>query len=162
MISDRSVSDEGPPGDGVTAAAPFQPVGRQLVFTAKALRDAFEDMLRRSDASLGTWIVLNALSEEGILSQKVLASHVHVEGATITHHVDRLEQKGLVRRVIDPSDRRVRRIEPTAEGERLHKRLLAEAREFEQVVFAGVSEAEQVELRRLLDRIASNLLLLEG
>jgi MarR family transcriptional regulator for hemolysin len=119
-------------------------------------------MLRHSGASLGTWVVLNALSEEGILSQKVLASHVHVEGATITHHVDRLEQKGLVRRVVDPADRRVRRIEPTPEGRRLHARLTAEAREFERVVFAGVSEAEQAELRRLLDRIASNLLLLEG
>jgi MarR family transcriptional regulator for hemolysin len=162
MISDRTVSDAEPSGDGAAIAAPFEPVGRQLVFTAKALRDAFEDMLRRAGGSLGTWIVLNALSEEGILSQKVLASHVHVEGATITHHVDRLEQKGLVRRVVDPSDRRVRRIEPTAAGRRLHRRLLAEAREFERVVFAGVSEAEQTELRRVLGQIESNLLLLEG
>jgi DNA-binding MarR family transcriptional regulator len=119
-------------------------------------------MLRRSGASLGTWIVLNALSEEGFVSQKALASHVHVEGATITHHIDRLEQLGLVRRVVDATDRRARRIEATTEGKRLHEKLVAGAREFERVVFAGVSEAEQDELRRVLDRLASNLLLLEG
>jgi MarR family transcriptional regulator, transcriptional regulator for hemolysin len=162
MISDRNVSDQSLPLDDAAAALPFQPVGRHLVFTAKALRDAFEDMLGRSGASLGTWIVLNALNEEGVISQKALASHVHVEGATITHHIDRLEQKGLVRRVIDPADRRVRHIEPTPEGVRLHEKLLAGAQEFERTVFAGVSEAEQTEFRRVLERIDSNVLLLEG
>ena len=159
MINDQTVSDGQPRGDDLAAGQ--HPVGRQLVFTAKALRDAFEDMLRRSGASLGTWVVLNALNEQGVISQTALASHVHVEGATITHHVDRLEQQGLVRRVVDPGDRRVRRIEPTAEGVRLHETLLAEARQFERTVFAGVSEPEREGLRRVLDRIDSNLLLLE-
>ncbi len=151
MVDDRRIS-----GDEV-AAAPLQSVGRHLVFTAKALRVAFEDMLRRSGASLGTWIVLSALSEEGVVSQKVLAGHVHVEGATITHHLDRLERQGLVRRLVDPDDRRVRRIEPTPEGVRLHERLRAEAQAFERAVLAGLSESDRAKLHRLLDRVASNL-----
>jgi DNA-binding MarR family transcriptional regulator len=151
MIIDLSTS-----GDEA-AAAPLQPVGRHLVFTAKALRVAFEDLLKRSGASLGTWIVLSALSEEGIVSQKVLASHVHVEGATITHHLDRLERLGLVRRVVDPDDRRVRRIEATPEGVRLHEKLLADAQAFERAVLAGLSAADRRRLHRLLDRIAANL-----
>ena len=163
MISDQSVSDGDTGGDEVVAAAPaFQPVGRHLVFTAKAIREAFEDMLRSSGASLGTWAVLSALSEQGVVSQKDLATHAHLEGATITHHIDRLEKQGLVRRVIDSGDRRVRRIEPTPEGIRVHEQLIAAAREFERTVFAGVSDAEREQLRRVLDRIGSNLLLLEG
>jgi MarR family transcriptional regulator for hemolysin len=162
MISDQSVSDGDPAGDGVAAAVPFHPVGRHLVFTAKALRDAFEDMLRLAGASLGTWIVLNAVSEQGVVSQKALASHVHVEGATITHHIDRLERQGLVRRLVDPTDRRVRRIELTPTGVSLHEKLLTAAQEFERTVFVGVSEAERERLRKVLDRIDSNLLLLEG
>ena len=162
MISDQSVSDGDPPGDGVAAAVPFHPVGRHLVFTAKALRDAFEDMLRLAGASLGTWIVLNAVSEQGVVSQKALASHVHVEGATITHHIDRLERQGLVRRLVDPTDRRVRRIELTPAGVSLHEQLMTAAQEFERTVFAGIGEAERERLRKVLDRIDSNLLLLEG
>jgi DNA-binding MarR family transcriptional regulator len=143
--------------DGLSKSAAFQPLGRQLVFTAKAVREAFEQTLARNNASLGTWIVLNALSEQGSVSQSLVASHAHVEGATITHHVDRLEVLGLVRRQIDPADRRVRRIETTPEGKRLHKRLLAEMRKFEAKLFDGLSEDDRVELRRLLDRIGANL-----
>jgi len=162
MISDQSVSDGDPPGDGVASAVPFHPVGRHLVFTAKAIRDAFEDMLRASGASLGVWVVLNALSEQDVVSQKDLATHAHLDGATITHHIDRLEQRGLVRRAMDPADRRVRRIEATPEGVLLHEQLVAAAQEFERTVFAGVTEPERERLRKVLDRIDSNLLLLEG
>ncbi len=114
-------------------------------------------MLVEAGGSLGTWIVLSAVSDEGIVSQSVLASHAHVEGATITHHVDRLEKLGLVRRQSDPADRRVRRIELTPEGERLHSMLVEAARKFEAAVLAGVPRSQQQELRRTLDAIESNL-----
>jgi DNA-binding MarR family transcriptional regulator len=114
-------------------------------------------MLVEAGGSLGTWVVLSAVSDEGIVSQSVLASRAHVEGATITHHVDRLEKLGLVRRVSDPADRRVRRIELTPEGERLHSTLLDAARKFEAAVLSGVSQSRQEEVRRLLDAIDSNL-----
>jgi MarR family transcriptional regulator, transcriptional regulator for hemolysin len=133
------------------------PLGRQLVFTAKAVREAFEDALEAAGGSLGTWVVLSALSDEGVISQSALASHVHLEGATITHHIDRLEQQGLVRRHVDPADRRVRRLELTPEGERLHASLLASMRQFERRLLAGVSDAERAQLRETLGRIGDNL-----
>jgi MarR family transcriptional regulator for hemolysin len=127
------------------------------VFTAKAVREAFEETLHKAGGSLGTWVVLSALSDEGIISQSALGSHVHLEGATITHHVDHLEQLGLVRRQADPKDRRVRNLELTPEGERLHKSLLAAMREFERSLLDGLSERELAGLRKTLDRISANL-----
>jgi MarR family transcriptional regulator for hemolysin len=137
--------------------ARLDPLGRKLVLTAKAVREAFEETLEAEGGSLGTWIVLSALSYEGIVSQTVLASHVHVEGATITHHVDRLEQLGLVRRIADPADRRVRRVELTPAGARLHTRLFAAAKRFEAAATAGLSKRELDGLRSALDRVASNV-----
>ena len=64
MVSNRTVTHPQTTGDGAAAGA-FQPLGRQLVFTAKALRAAFEEMLKRSGGSLGPWIVLLAPSGEG-------------------------------------------------------------------------------------------------
>src|SRR5207237_932255 len=113
--------------------------------------------LEAAGGSVGAWIVLNGLSDEGLVSQTVLASHAHVEGATITHHIDRLEALGLVRRRPDPADRRVRRVELTPAGIRLHRRLLTAAREFEAAMTAGLSTRQQAELRRTLDSIAANL-----
>jgi MarR family transcriptional regulator for hemolysin len=134
-----------------------EPLGRKLVFTAKALRVAFEETLTAAGASLGTWVVLSALSDEGVLSQTKLAEHIHVDGATITHHVDRMEALGLVRRQLDPTDRRVRRLELTPAGEELHRRLLSAAKELEAFALAGLGERQQAELRRTLDQIRSNL-----
>ena len=135
----------------------LEPVGRQLVFTAKAMREAFEDALAAAGGSLASWVVLSALSDVGIVSQAALASHVHLEGATITHHVDRLEAAGLVRRQLDPGDRRVRRLELTEAGAELHGRMLAAAIGLQSVVMAGLDHDDKAALARCLGVIQSNL-----
>jgi MarR family transcriptional regulator for hemolysin len=136
---------------------PVEPLGRQLVFTAKAMREAFEATLTAAGGSLGTWVVLSALSEIGPMSQAALAAHVRLEGATITHHVDRLEASGLVSRLLDPADRRVRRLELTAAGEALHARLLAAVIDLQARVLAGLSHRDRATIARALDRIQANL-----
>jgi MarR family transcriptional regulator, transcriptional regulator for hemolysin len=139
------------------AAPSVEPLGRQLVFTAKAMREAFEDALTAAGGSLGSWIVLSALSDVGCMNQAALATHVHLEGATITHHVDRLEAAGLVRRQLDPNDRRVRRLELTHAGTELHTRLLAAVIELQQHVLAGLDGSERAALQKTLDTIQANL-----
>lgn len=111
----------------------------------------------RAGGSLGTWIVLNAISDEGFVSHSVLASHAHVDGATITYHVDRAEKQGLVLREADPDDRRVKRLRLTPAGHRLYKELWAVAGAFQEQVMEGISDAEQARLRRTLAKVRANL-----
>jgi MarR family transcriptional regulator for hemolysin len=133
-----------------------EPLGRSLVFAAKAIREAFEATLSGAGGSLGTWVVLSALSDVGIVSQTALALHVHLEGATITHHIDRLEAQGLVRRQSDPGDRRVRRLELTHSGTELHHRLLVAAMELERALTAGVAKSDRAVFRTVLAQISAN------
>jgi MarR family transcriptional regulator for hemolysin len=135
----------------------LEPLGRQLVFTAKSLREAFEGALAAAGGSLPSWIVLSTLADVGRVSQAALAGHVHLEGATITHHVDRLEAAGLVRRALDPADRRVRMLELTDAGAALYGRLLAAAIELQGVVMAGLSAEDRAGLARCLGVIQANL-----
>ena len=121
------------------------------------MREAFEDALVAAGGSLGSWVVLGALADMGCVSQAALASHVHLEGATITHHVDRLEAAGLVRRTLDPGDRRVRRLELTDTGLELHARLLAAAIHLQGVVMAGLGPEDKAALARCLEIIQANL-----
>jgi MarR family transcriptional regulator for hemolysin len=137
--------------------APSESLGRTLVFTAKELREAFEHELAAAGASLPIWIVLSAISDVGLVSQAVLASHLHLEGATITHHVDRLESLGLVARHLDPADRRVRHVRLTSAGEALYRSLLASVGRFEREVLAGVGEQERKVVCDALARIRENL-----
>jgi MarR family transcriptional regulator, transcriptional regulator for hemolysin len=134
-----------------------EPLGRDLVFTAKELRESFEGVMARAGGSLGIWIVLNAISAEGFISHSILATHAHVDGATITYHVDRAEKLGLVQREVDPDDRRVKRLRLTPEGERAYRELWSAARTFEAQVMNGITDAEQVRLRRTLAKLRANL-----
>jgi MarR family transcriptional regulator for hemolysin len=135
----------------------IEPLGRDLVFTAKEIRESFEDEMARAGGSLGIWIVLNAISAEGFVSHRILASHAHVDGATITYHVDRAEKLGLVQREVDPDDRRVKRLRLTPEGERRYTELGAVARTFEARVMDGITDAEQARVRRTLAKLRANL-----
>jgi MarR family transcriptional regulator, transcriptional regulator for hemolysin len=134
-----------------------EPLGRTLVFTAKAMREAFEAALASAGGSLGTWVVLSALSDLDFVSQAALASHVHLEGATITHHIDRLEAAGLVRRRVDANDRRARRLELTQAGSELHERLLAAVTALEHTALGGLSGEDRETLQRHLETIQGNL-----
>jgi MarR family transcriptional regulator for hemolysin len=135
----------------------MEPLGRDLVFTAKELRESFEREMEGAGGSLGIWIVLNAISAEGFVSHSILASHAHVDGATITYHVDRAEKLGLVQREVDPDDRRVKRLRLTPEGERRYAELWSVARTFEAQVMDGITDAEQARLRRTLAKLRANL-----
>jgi DNA-binding MarR family transcriptional regulator len=59
---------------------------------------------------------LLALFENGSLPPSQIAKHMLVKSSTVTGVVDRLEQKGLVRRVRNSPDRRIVTIELTEAG----------------------------------------------
>ena len=82
-----------------------EPLARQLVFTAKAMRDAFEDSLSDAGGSMGTWAVLSAISSEvGFINQSVLASKVRLEGAQVGRLVISDDVAGRVVLEPDPDD----------------------------------------------------------
>jgi len=134
-----------------------EPALRQLVFCAKDVRTAFEQTLERAGGSLGVWIVLNAVSDEGFINHRILASRAHVDGATITHHVDRAEKLGLVVREVDPADRRMKRLTLTPDGVELHKRLLKDVHALAVQALAGISREDVEHLGRTLTAINANL-----
>ena len=116
------------------------------------MREAFEDMLAAEGASLPSWVVLSGLADVGCVTQACARRATsHLEGATITHHVDRLEAAGLVRRQLDPGDRRVRRLELTDAGTELHARLLGAVIQLQRRVLAGIDPPDLAALARCLE-----------
>ena len=90
-------------------------------------------------------------------TQRELAEAIGIRGPTLTHHLDRLVAEGLVTRARDPDNRRVQRVELTEEGVAMFHRLREVAQAFDARLRAGLSEKELAELRRLLERLESNV-----
>lgn len=70
---------------------------------------------RRSGLTIPQLSTVTVLFDRGPLSLKELSRDLGLSHSTVSGIVDRLELHGLVRRAIDPSDRRITRISVTEE-----------------------------------------------
>jgi MarR family transcriptional regulator, transcriptional regulator for hemolysin len=134
-----------------------EPIGLLLTRTAKVVSRAFDEELTKAGGSLPTWLVLVSLKAREHGAQRELAEAVGIEGPTLTHHLNRMETDGLVTRRRDPDNRRVHRVELTADGEAAFRRLLQTVAAFDARLRAGFSARELTALRGLLDRLRTNV-----
>lgn len=132
------------------------PVGLQLARVSKSVGRAFNAALAEAGGSLPVWLVLSSLRSAQWRSQLELAQALGIEGATLTRHLDGLEEAGLVRRMRDPDDRRAVRVELTNDGSALHGRLLDVVIRFNRRLLRGLEASELEQLRAVLDRLERN------
>src|SRR6478752_603497 len=92
------------------------PIGIVVASTAKAVDRAFDDALGTVGGSRVTWLILMNLRRAPEASQRELADAIGIRGATLTHHLDAMEERGLLQRQRDPDNRRVHRLTLTARG----------------------------------------------
>ena len=94
---------------------------------------------------------------EGPVNQKQLERHLMVKPSTVNGIVDRLEEKGMVRRTASASDGRCRILALTAQGMQFYDRFTAIVREVNDRLEKGFSPEEIRLLTALLLRVAENL-----
>ncbi len=134
-----------------------EPIGLEVSRTARQLGRAFDVALADAGGSLPTWLVLVSLKSRRYAMQRELANAVGIEGPTLTHHLNRMERDGLVRRTRDQNNRRIQRVELTAEGEAAFHRLRGAVAAFDRRLRMGISADELAALRGLLNRLRSNV-----
>lgn len=113
--------------------------------------------VERSVSSLGIglsdFMILEALLHKGPLTMSELCEAALITNASMTAAIDRLEGREFVERVASKGDRRVRRVQLTAQGTTLIKRLYARHERDLDGVMSGIPSAQRAELRRGLKMI---------
>ena len=112
-------------------------------------------------ATTQQWAVIGALArpiarEKG-MSVKELIEFLLLSRQNLSAVLDRLEARHWVERVKDPDDGRTRLIRLTPEGETQWAAMLGPIQSFYTEALKGLSEEEQVQLYRLLDRLRDGL-----
>jgi DNA-binding MarR family transcriptional regulator len=102
--------------------------------------------------------VLLKLEQPGGFNQVTLAHSLDVAPITVVRLLDRLETAGLVSRLPDPHDRRSYQLTLTVKARPLIAYIHDTFRTIESEVWLGLSDTETKQLRALLCRIRSNLL----
>ncbi|MGY1831581.1 MarR family winged helix-turn-helix transcriptional regulator [Geodermatophilus sp. SYSU D01180] len=83
-----------------------------------------------------------------------LAGALHIAPRSATEVADALQERGLLERTPDPTDRRAVLLRATAEGRRVQAEVDAARRADTRELFARLSAAERAELARLLRAVA--------
>jgi DNA-binding MarR family transcriptional regulator len=97
--------------------------------------------------------VLNMVDAAEGLSQQAIGEAIQAPASRMVAIVDELEQRGLIERRPDPSDRRVRALFLTAEGRKLLARARRIAQEHEEEITRGLGAADRELLVALLQKI---------
>ena len=134
-----------------------QPIGLQLVRTARTVAAAFDRAMVEAGGSAPIWQVLLLVRSEEWGTQAQMAEAMGITGATLTHHLNAMEAQGLVRRWRETSNRRVQRVELTEEGAALFERLREVALRHDARLRSKLSDEETARLADLLGRLQSGL-----
>jgi MarR family transcriptional regulator for hemolysin len=118
---------------------------------------AFDDALAEAGGSVPVWLVLISLKSQRPRNQRELAAAVGIREATLTHHLNAMDEQGLITRRRDPANRRVHLVELTDAGETAFDRLRGAATDFDKRLRAGLSEEDIDLLGGLLGRLEDNV-----
>ncbi len=129
----------------------------QLIRTAETLWNASRALFARWDLSPSQFNVLNLLHEvPGGLSQTELSRALLMHRSNLTGLVDRLEERGLVRRQDRPGDRRAYRVRLTPEARKVMAEILPHYYGAAGEVWAGIPAGRAALMEKDLERLCEN------
>jgi len=126
--------------------------------TSRAFTRVFTQRINRHGLSFGLWPFLRALWEEDGLTQRELSERVTMKGPTTVAAINRLERKGLVRRVANPHDARKINVFLTDKGRRAFDVAMPEVEAVNRQGTGRLTKADQLTLKRLLRTLRGNIM----
>lgn len=136
--------------------------GSSLGLLFRQVRDAMwarmADELSKAghDLSFSQYITLKKLAA-GTTSATDLARAAELNPGAMTRLIDKLIERGLVERHADPGDRRVVRIQLSAEGQSIWRDIDQCGNRVRERAMSGMDEAERLAFIRVLEQVRDNL-----
>lgn len=126
---------------------------RELASTYQAFEIYSSAHIRSMDLTPAQFDIIATLGNTPGMSPKELGEHTLITKGTMTGVVDRLVDKGLVRRSASPTDGRCQVIQLTAAGDRLFARIFPAHLEYMQRVFEQLSQEELASITASLEHL---------
>lgn len=121
-----------------------------------AIGAAFETELAPLDITAAQYVILMSLAHGECNSASDLCKGISYDPGAMTRMLDRLERRGLVRRVPNPSDRRAFQLELTDEGRAVIPKLRLASMKVLNAMLEGFSAKEAQQLEGYLLRMLAN------
>ncbi|MBY6089101.1 MarR family winged helix-turn-helix transcriptional regulator [Pseudooceanicola sp. 502str34] len=128
-------------------------LGYRLSMASRIQERRFDDMLRTIGLTRLTWCLLLGVANEGLTQPSDLADFVGIDRTATSRALRQLEGKGLLARDTGEADRRTRQVRLTDEGRAAVVQGTPFARQNAEVMSECLTEEEEAELKRLLERL---------
>ena len=109
--------------------------------------------LKDTGLTIGQPKILDYLSRHNGSNQKEIAKACFLEAGSLTTILNKMEEKGLIMRKQDPTDRRVWRVYPTQKMQELLPHVRLVMREWNEYLLEEFSEEEQEKLVVALEKL---------
>ena len=136
---------------------PEDTVGFLLWDANRAMNREFSERIIRHGVTLGLWPYLRALWEGDGVTQRELSEKVRMKGPTTVAALNKLEDKGLVRREGDKKDARKINVFLTPEGRKVYRKVIPEVEAVNRQSLAKLSDDEKIAAKNLIRRIRNSL-----
>jgi DNA-binding MarR family transcriptional regulator len=135
---------------------PSQAIGAHIALARRTIVEAIDAELAPLDISHAQWIVVMLLGDGAASTAAELCKILIYDPGAMTRLLDRLEKKGVLRRMRAANDRRAVRLELTADGSKLYPRILEALVQVYNRLLRGFTKSEVRQLEQLLTRMADN------
>jgi len=140
-------------------AKTFEPgrcVGPLIGRVRVALLDALDRALLPLNVTAAQYVVISTLVSGNADSASQICKGISYDAGAMTRMIDRLEQRGLLRRVRVADDRRTQKLELTDEGKLLYPKARAAAMAVINGFLRGFTKTEARQLEGFLKRMLEN------
>jgi MarR family transcriptional regulator, multiple antibiotic resistance protein MarR len=131
-------------------------IGRLLSRVKIEMHEALDRELSSLDITAAQFVILMNLASGEVDSASKLCKGVSYDPGAMTRMLDRLERKGLLRRVRHANDRRKVLLELTPEGKAVYPKLVAAYVNVLNRFMHGFTKTEAKQLETLLSRMLVN------
>lgn len=128
-------------------------IEKSLRYIAHIVKQKGREILSNYSITPPQFVALQWLHEIGDMTIGELSNKMYLAYSTTTDLVDRMEKNQLVKRVKDPSDRRVVQIHLLIEGERIIEEVIVKRQNYLQTVLKNYTDEEICNLERSLEKL---------
>ncbi|WP_180271296.1 MarR family winged helix-turn-helix transcriptional regulator [Fredinandcohnia onubensis] len=124
-----------------------------LMQTSRALQERIRDDMMKNNLSITEFSVLEVLFHKGKQTIQQIGKSILITSGSMTYVIDRLEQKGFLKRSACPDDRRAIHVTLTDAGIEIMNKIMPEHEDFVDRVFDSLNPNEIDTLVDLLKRV---------
>jgi MarR family transcriptional regulator, organic hydroperoxide resistance regulator len=136
---------------------PEDTIGFLIWDANRAMNREFSDRIAQHGVTLGLWPFLRALWEGDGLTQRELSEKVRMKGPTTVAALNKLEDKGFVRRQGNKNDARKINVFLTPEGRKIYRKVIPEVEVVNVECLANLSPSEQAAFKDMIRRVRNSV-----